>query len=139
MGFGIGESKSSTKVNAPVEKSPITADAGSIATRNGAVRLDTLAANASQINLGKNARLTITSDPALVQKLLNQQEQTVSDLIGSQAANDQSTQSTLSALLGKFGELSADKLTGGESSRDKTFLYIALALAAVAALWLFRK
>jgi hypothetical protein len=124
--FGIAESETKTDIVSTTIRAPITADSGSVAGKQVSIG-PTLGDKATQINIAKGAKLTINqnSDPDLLQNLLDQQSSFVSQ-----------SDERLDTLLNSVGSLAMSSQTGGESERDKTILYVVIALAA---LFFFRR
>ncbi len=137
--FGsIGGSETRTKVHSRVEESPITADNESIAIHRGSY----LAPGSTRVSLAKNASLTINNpatplDTALFSGLFERQQDTLEQILTSQGSASQASDERLGTFLDTLGQLSESKQSGGETTRDRTILWIVLAVVAAAA-FLFR-
>lgn len=127
LGFLNTDQETSTKISSTsTTTTPTASGENSVATGRGA-QFNTLGTGALQLTAGKGGKLNFsinqTSDPDLFKALLASQQE------GSKSLTD-AFGGGLQAILGSLAGLSESRQTGGESSRDKTILYIVAAIVA---------
>lgn len=135
--FSQDRKKTVTTYDQTSEQSPITASRDSVATRGNAIFND-LGEGASQVTVKKGGRYVVrinqTSDPALLQNILTQQQQSLQQVLApvlaSQGTATAGLTQSLQDILNRVGDLAENKQTEGESGRNKTVLYIVLAAVA---------
>ena len=135
--FGSGDknqSTTNTQVGASEEAEQIYAS-GSNVSKAGAIALT-----------GSNIRdLTLTDGGAydLARDFIASYNSTLSDLVSKQTDASSDSQSKtadlLNSLITGFGSIVESKNTDGESNRNQTILYIALAIAAVFGLFIWKR